>query len=108
MKAQRRVNMIDSDRRRFQKLGVSRSSEVVERCSQTPGVGKVDNRENISSAIIVSLNNNDINLKSLCNVLRDVTFSGKVVEAFKRRSSSYQLSGQSCCHKGKGQWNQPR
>jgi hypothetical protein len=55
--------MIDSDRRRFQKLGVSRSSEVVERCSQTPGVGKLDNRENISSAIIVSLNNNDIKLE---------------------------------------------
>jgi hypothetical protein len=77
MKAQRRVNMIDSDRRRFQKLGVSRSSEVVERCNQTPGVGKLDNRENISSAIIVSLNNNDINLRSLCNVLRDVPSLGR-------------------------------
>ena len=67
-----------------------------------------DNRENISSAIIVSLNNNDIKLEKSMQCAARRTFSGKVVEAFKRRSSSYQLSGQSCCHKGKGQWNQPR
>jgi hypothetical protein len=41
------------------------------------GVGKLDNRENISSAIIVSLNNNDINLRGLCNVLRDVPSLGR-------------------------------
>jgi hypothetical protein len=72
--------MIDSDHRRFQKPGVSRSGEVVEHSnSMQPdtGVGKLDNRENISSAIIVSLNNNDITLRSLCNVLRDVPSPGR-------------------------------
>lgn len=80
MKAQCRVSMIDSDHRRFQKPGVSRSGEVVEHSnSMQPdtGVGKLDNRENISSAIIVSLNNNDITLRSLCNVLRDVPSPGR-------------------------------
>jgi hypothetical protein len=54
--------MVDSDRRRFQKLGVSRSSERSNSMQPDTGVGKLDNRENVSSTIIVSLNTNDTNL----------------------------------------------
>jgi hypothetical protein len=85
MRARRRVNMIDSDRRRFQKSGVSRSNQVVERSnSMQPdtGIGKLDNRENMSSTIIVSLNINDINLRLPCNVLRDVPSLGRWWRSF--------------------------
>jgi hypothetical protein len=61
-----------------------------------------DNRENISSAIIVSLNNNDIKLEKSMQCAARRTFSGKVVEAFKRRSSSYQLSGSLAVTRKKG------